>query len=66
MNTKTHPIGVMPRWLHDEKRLDEVRSAILRYVGVNQPLPEEWVEEYNELCKSIRERKAKREEKSND
>lgn len=47
------PIGLMPRQIWEEKRLDEVASAIARYRNVNRSVPREWVEEYNELTERL-------------
>lgn len=66
MNTKAYPIGVMPRWLHNEKRLSEVRDAIQRYAEATLPIPVEWLEEYNDLCKSVLERQMERTGEPND
>ncbi|GED35004.1 hypothetical protein P9G84_31905 [Brevibacillus centrosporus] len=47
------PLGLMPRKIWEEKRLDEVVSAIARYLNVNRTIPREWVEEYNELTERL-------------
>lgn len=43
------PLGIMPRKLWEEKRLDDLRQAITLFAEHNRPVPVEWVEEYNEL-----------------
>jgi len=43
------PIGLTSRTIHDESRLEDVRSAILRYVEAGQIISPEWVDEYNKL-----------------
>lgn len=43
------PIGLKPRFIHDEERLVQVRSAIDRYMKANMRVPVEWIEEHNEL-----------------
>ena len=48
MNNKP-PIGIMPRWLHDEKRAMEIKEAIRRYQAADYPIPIEWVEELKDL-----------------
>jgi len=48
MNTKP-PIGLMPRWLHDEIRAEEIQEAIRRYRVADYPIPIEWVEELKDL-----------------
>ena len=47
------PIGLMPRKFWDEKRLNEVSSAIARYINACRPVPPEWIEEYNELVERL-------------
>ena len=44
------PIGIMPRWLWEEKRRDELIKAITRCLEARHPILAEWVEEYNERC----------------
>jgi len=43
------PIGLRPKWVSDKERLNEVRSAIVRYYDAELKIPIEWIEEYNEL-----------------
>ena len=43
------PIGLKPKKYHSLERLNEVRSAIVRYYDDELPIPVEWIEEYNEL-----------------
>lgn len=54
---KRPPIGLYPRFLHDEKRLDDVTQAILRYIDAHKVVPAEWWEEYNELAEREQKRK---------
>ena len=51
---KRPPIGLKPKWLHDEQRLKDVRDAIVRYYNADMPIPIKWIEEYNELIKLIK------------
>ncbi|MEC1709848.1 hypothetical protein P9E09_20040 [Bacillus mojavensis] len=53
------PLGVIPKWLHDEHRIKDLKAAINRYLGNNHEVSAEWIDEYNLLVKSIRERKTK-------
>jgi len=46
------PIGLMPKYLHDAKRLMEIRKAIIRYHNAEMKIPIKWIEEYNELIKN--------------
>jgi len=49
------PIGLKPKKYHSLKRLNEVRSAIVRYYDDELPIPVEWIEEYNELINQNKE-----------
>lgn len=48
------PLGVMPNWLHNERRAEDLKAAINRYIDANCEIPTEWIEEYNLLISSIR------------
>jgi len=48
------PIGLRPRRESDKERLNEVRSAIVRYYDAELKIPVEWLEEYNELIDSTK------------
>lgn len=43
------PLGVTPRYIHDERRAEELAAAIIRYADCGLPIPTDWVAEYNEL-----------------
>ena len=43
------PLGLRPRYLHDEERLTELRDCIDRHTDGRYPIQLEWVIEYNEL-----------------
>ena len=46
------PLGVMPRFIHDENRLEELRECIYRHlVDGRTPILIEWITEYNELIR---------------
>lgn len=49
------PLGLPPKWLHDENRLNEIILAIGRYMEASCELPQEWIDEYNSICKTINE-----------
>jgi hypothetical protein len=51
------PLGVKPRWLHEEQRLQDLGGAIYRYLNEQYPIKPEWIEEYNEIIKRMEERK---------
>lgn len=43
------PIGIKPRYIHDEQRLIDIQRAIERYLYACMPIPTVWIYEYNEL-----------------
>lgn len=54
------PLGLIPRWLHNElnfdnpsgyERLCHINAAIQRYTDVLKPIPIEWFEEKDEILK---------------
>jgi len=47
---KKPPIGIMPRYIWEEKRASEVAAAIIRCAEAAHPILIEWVEEHNERC----------------
>ncbi len=48
------PLGLMPRWLADEKRLADLDAALQRYRDANLEPPGEWLEERHDLVDSLR------------
>lgn len=56
MKAKKPPIGLMPKYLHDEKRFIDVCAAICRYYDEGCQIPIEWIEEYNELILKVKQR----------
>ena len=50
MKKEKPPIGLMPRHLHIEKRIFDIKDAMNRYIDQKVPIPLEWYEEYNELA----------------
>lgn len=48
---KKPPLGLIPKFIHKERRFIEVCGAISRYYEAGLVIPIEWVEEYNELVK---------------
>lgn len=45
------PLGLVPKWVRQKERYEEVCQAIARYYNANREIPIEWIEEYNELVK---------------
>ena len=53
------PLGIMPKWLHDEKRMYEIIKAVARYGEANMPVPFEWMEELESLIGPVLNRMRK-------
>lgn len=49
------PIGIMPRYILEERRLFDIIAAVERYIDDKQPIPIEWIEEYNDLIARVKE-----------
>ena len=47
--TEKPPIELMPKKLFLEQRLEELTSAMIRYLQVDKDVPNDWIEEYKEL-----------------
>jgi hypothetical protein len=45
------PLGLIPKHVHQEIRLNNIKEAIQRYMETNKTIDIRWVEEYNELIK---------------
>lgn len=43
------PLGLCPRRIHEQRRMNEIKEAVKRYFEANQAIPIEWITEYNEL-----------------
>lgn len=52
---KLPPIGLKPRYVCDSQRLEEILGMFDRFLSARHPIKVEWVEEYNEICKRIKE-----------
>lgn len=48
------PLGVMPRFLHDELRMKDLTDAIRRYIEAGLAYPIEWEQELHELYERYR------------
>lgn len=46
------PLGLVPRGLWVDHRIGAIQAAIARYTVAKQPIPLEWIHEYNELVNS--------------
>ena len=45
--------GICPRWLREEHRMQEIAAGIARYAAEFEPIPQEWIDEYNELARRM-------------
>jgi len=43
------PLGITPRYIHTEFRLQDILNAMLRYISDGKPIPAEWVDELEDL-----------------
>lgn len=43
------PLGVTPKYIWDELRLEELSKAIGRCVEAHYVIPTSWIDEYNKL-----------------
>jgi phage gp29-like protein len=55
INNVKPPLGVIPIYIWDSKRKEELAAAIDRYLNAGERIPEEWVEEYNEIVENSTE-----------
>ncbi|MGM0971055.1 MAG: hypothetical protein ACQEWR_21100 [Bacillota bacterium] len=49
--TTEPPLGVIPKFIHDERRAEDLVAAIERRISARSEIPLEWFEEYNNLIK---------------
>ena len=50
-NTDKPPLGVMPKFIWDRKRIASLKEGIKRYLDADKDIPVDWVTEYNDLVK---------------
>lgn len=48
------PLGIMPRSIWMEKRLQSLNEAICRYLVADEPVPVEWLSERNQLTRELK------------
>lgn len=51
---KKPPIGLMPRFVWEERRLVNIVAAMVRYENAGLEIKSEWIEEYEELNAKIK------------
>ena len=49
------PLGITPRKFHEEYRISEILSAVVRYMNAKYKIPIEWIQEYNDLVKNVKD-----------
>ncbi|MCP5063608.1 MAG: hypothetical protein GY936_14270 [Ignavibacteriae bacterium] len=47
---KKPPLGLKPKWIHDQQRQNEIMAAINRYLEAGKIPPKEWVTEFALYC----------------
>ena len=47
------PLGLMPKYIWQEQRLQDIKEAITRYVSAGKEIPNEWLDEYALLYKEV-------------
>lgn len=45
------PMGIMPKYIHDQKRFENLCKAMERAYAMKLIIPIDWIVEYNEYCK---------------
>ncbi|QIG62594.1 hypothetical protein [Sporosarcina phage Lietuvens] len=58
MNIETNPrppVGVVPERIWKAERRRDLSAAIMRYLHADYPIPDGWIEEYNDLVKEASE-----------
>lgn len=48
------PLGIMPKKLWQEERLERLKECIERHTNAYYPINEEWVKEYNDLLAGLK------------
>lgn len=51
-NNERPPIGLTPKFIHDQERMHEIFAAINRYNEAGVEIPNEWWQEFNLICQS--------------
>lgn len=47
--TSSPPIGLIPKFVRDQERAQEILAAMSRYVEAGKKFPREWVDELTQL-----------------
>ncbi|MEW6060947.1 MAG: hypothetical protein AB1600_03300 [Bacteroidota bacterium] len=57
LDLKKPPLGLVPRFLRDEERLNEIVEAVTRHLSHPAEIPVEWIAEYNEIVTRMKDTK---------
>ncbi|MBR8344215.1 hypothetical protein [Burkholderia ambifaria] len=49
MNREKPPLGLVPKYIHDERRMKDILGALERYSDASLPVPTEWVQELSSI-----------------
>jgi DNA-directed RNA polymerase subunit RPC12/RpoP len=61
MKYRKPPLGLKPRFIHEEERRDGIKKAVVRMFNANEGVSVDWIREYNEIVHRspvLRERQA--------
>ena len=47
------PLGIIPRWEYDWKRVINILDAMERYAEVREPIPKAWVKELKDRLEVV-------------
>lgn len=47
------PLGVIPKFILEERRFNELKEAIERFTAANWPIPNEIISEYNDMASRL-------------
>jgi hypothetical protein len=61
---KRPPLGVIPRFIYEEKRREHLKDGMIRFLEAGKKLNDEWIDEYNELTDKIDARQRLEESKA--
>ena len=50
---KRPPLGAIPRFIMEERRINDLKAAFVRFMDANYPIPQEFIDEYNELVNKL-------------
>ena len=56
IKTFPKPKGIMPQWLSDERRFNEITSAMKRFSEANRNIPTAWITELEQIFTRSQER----------